>query len=63
MCKLCDEMDKDIELNDWTVFITVDNNKHQLGVEKGFNYLNGDNNYAYIDIEYCPLCGKELKNK
>lgn len=61
MCNLCTELDKDIKVDGIEISITKNNDKYELCVESEFDYTNGFNNYTYVKINYCPICGRDLK--
>ena len=55
MCKYCKKKDVAIYYND-LITVTLDiNNELEIKFEDG-----RDTNTEWIQIEYCPKCGKEL---
>ena len=53
MCKYCDERESLLNDNGWEVYVDFYN---QLQIED----KKGDRT-TYIEIKYCPICGKKLK--
>ena len=60
MCKYCEEPTKNIRLHRQA----TDSNVSECFIHKAADgaaiFLRDSNEYVYIDIEYCPFCGRKL---
>ena len=62
MCKYCEKENVQYVLNDDIIYLYIMNNKHIPPQIVFGNYNEVNSFHRYININYCPICGRKLKD-